>query len=127
MDVAHPTAGWEQLGERFYRKTQLYTQVFDQDLDLDNYRVAGAPYGGAIGEWMNAWSIKDLTARYGSDNSSPLPRRRQADRLPTHKTLQAQHRHLQLRRQAHPPHQLGPGLHPGAGLVRGREAAGCHG
>ncbi|GAB1320351.1 Vacuolar protein sorting-associated protein 16 [Madurella fahalii] len=48
MDVAHPTAGWEQLGERFYRKTQLYTQVFDQDLDLDNYLVAGAPYGGAI-------------------------------------------------------------------------------
>ena len=50
MDVAHPTAGWEQLGERFYRKTQLYTQVFDQDLDLDNYLVAGAPYGGAIGK-----------------------------------------------------------------------------
>ncbi|KXX78949.1 putative vacuolar protein sorting-associated protein 16 [Madurella mycetomatis] len=48
MDVAHPTAGWEQLGERFYRKTQLYTQVFDQDLDLDNYLVAGAPYAGAI-------------------------------------------------------------------------------
>ncbi|KAL2169766.1 hypothetical protein VTG60DRAFT_5662 [Thermothelomyces hinnuleus] len=48
MDVAHPTAGWEQLGERFYRKIQLYTQVFDQDLDLDNYLVAGAPYGGAI-------------------------------------------------------------------------------
>ncbi|KAL2201113.1 Vps16, N-terminal region-domain-containing protein [Corynascus similis CBS 632.67] len=48
MDVAHPTAGWEQLGEKFYRKIQLYTQVFDQDLDLDNYLVAGAPYGGAI-------------------------------------------------------------------------------
>ncbi|KAK4152076.1 Vps16, N-terminal region-domain-containing protein [Chaetomidium leptoderma] len=48
MDVAHPTANWEQLGERFYRKIQLYTQVFDQDLDLDNYLVAGAPYGGAI-------------------------------------------------------------------------------
>jgi hypothetical protein len=50
MDVPHPTAGWEQLGERFYRKFQLYTQVFDQDLDLDNYHVAGAPYSGAIGE-----------------------------------------------------------------------------
>ncbi|KAK0621199.1 Vps16, N-terminal region-domain-containing protein [Bombardia bombarda] len=48
MEVAHPTAGWEQLGERFYRRIQLYTQVFDQDLDLDNYIVAGAPYGGAI-------------------------------------------------------------------------------
>ncbi|KAL2271497.1 hypothetical protein VTJ83DRAFT_868 [Remersonia thermophila] len=48
MDTAHPTAGWEQLGERFYRKIQLYTQVFDQDLDLDHFHVAGAPYGGAI-------------------------------------------------------------------------------
>ncbi|EGS20838.1 putative vacuolar protein sorting-associated protein [Thermochaetoides thermophila DSM 1495] len=48
MDTAHPTASWEQLGERFYRKIQLYTQVFDQDFDLDNYIVTGAPYGGAI-------------------------------------------------------------------------------
>ncbi|KAJ4304257.1 Vacuolar protein sorting-associated protein 16 [Collariella sp. IMI 366227] len=48
MDTAHPTTGWEQLGKRFYRKIQLYTQVFDQDLDLDNFLVAGAPYGGAI-------------------------------------------------------------------------------
>ncbi len=50
MEVAHPTTGWEQLGERFYRKVQLYTEVFDQDLDLDNFIVAGAPHGGAIGE-----------------------------------------------------------------------------
>ncbi|EAA33636.3 vacuolar protein sorting-associated protein 16 [Neurospora crassa] len=48
MEVPHPTAGWEQVGEKFYRKTQLYTQVFDADLDLDNYIVAGAPYGGAV-------------------------------------------------------------------------------
>lgn len=51
MDFAHPTAGWEQLGKRFYRKTQLYTQVFDQDLDLDHFLVAGAPYSGAVGEF----------------------------------------------------------------------------
>lgn len=49
MEVAHPTAGWEQVGERFYRKIQLYSQVFDQDFDLDSYIVTGAPYGGAIG------------------------------------------------------------------------------
>ncbi|RYP71669.1 hypothetical protein DL771_004620 [Monosporascus sp. 5C6A] len=49
MEAAtHPTAGWEKVGDRFYRKTQLYTAIFDQDLDLDNYIVAGAPYGGAI-------------------------------------------------------------------------------
>lgn len=50
METPHPTAGWEQVGERFYRKTQLYTAIFDQDLDLDDYIVAGAPYGGAIGK-----------------------------------------------------------------------------
>lgn len=50
MEATHPTAGWEKVGDRFYRKTQLYTAIFDQDLDLDNYIVAGAPYGGAIGK-----------------------------------------------------------------------------
>lgn len=49
MDTTHPTAGWERVGDRFYRKTQLYTAVFDLDLDLDNFYVAGAPYGGAVG------------------------------------------------------------------------------
>ncbi|KAI8966780.1 vacuolar protein sorting-associated protein 16 [Daldinia sp. FL1419] len=48
MEATHPTAGWEKVGDRFYRKTQLYTAIFDQDLDLDNYIVAGAPYGGAV-------------------------------------------------------------------------------
>ncbi|KAI0405337.1 vacuolar protein sorting-associated protein [Xylaria palmicola] len=48
METTNPTAGWEKVGDRFYRKTQLYTAVFDQDLDLDNYIVAGAPYGGAV-------------------------------------------------------------------------------
>lgn len=38
------------MGDRFYRKTQLYTAIFDQDIDLDNYIVAGAPYGGAVGK-----------------------------------------------------------------------------
>ncbi|KAI0022045.1 Vps16, N-terminal region-domain-containing protein [Xylariomycetidae sp. FL0641] len=46
--AANPTAGWEMVGDRFYRKTQLYTAVFDQDLDLDSHIVAGAPYGGAV-------------------------------------------------------------------------------
>lgn len=49
MDATHPTAGWEKVGDRFYRKIQLYTAVFDQDLDLDSHVVSGALYGGAIG------------------------------------------------------------------------------
>ena len=49
MESSHPTANWKQLDDSFYRQTHLYTAVFDRRLDLDNYVVAGAPYGGALG------------------------------------------------------------------------------
>lgn len=51
MDTLHPRADWESVGDKWFRKTQLYTAVFDQDLDLDNYIVTGAPYAGALGEF----------------------------------------------------------------------------
>lgn len=57
METPHPTADWEQVGDRFYRKIQLYTAVFDKSLDLDNYTVAGASYGGAIGRTVSFISI----------------------------------------------------------------------
>lgn len=47
--MANPTAKWEKVGDKFYRKIQLYTAVFDQDLELENYIVTGCSYGGAIG------------------------------------------------------------------------------
>lgn len=47
--MANPTAEWEKVGDKFYRKIQLYTAVFDQDLELENYIVTGCSYGGAIG------------------------------------------------------------------------------
>ena len=47
--MSNPTAGWERVGNRFYRKIKLYDAVFDQDLELENYVIAGAPYSGAIG------------------------------------------------------------------------------
>lgn len=47
--MANPTADWEKVGDKFYRKVQLYTAVFDQDLELENYIVTGCSYGGAIG------------------------------------------------------------------------------
>ena len=53
MDTAHPRTSWEQLGDKWYRRVQHYTEVFDQDLDLDNYIIAGAPYGGAIGMFVS--------------------------------------------------------------------------
>jgi len=47
--MSKPTADWERVGDRFYRRVQLYTTVFDHDLELDNYQIAGAPYSGAVG------------------------------------------------------------------------------
>ncbi|KAF2873485.1 Vps16, N-terminal region-domain-containing protein [Massariosphaeria phaeospora] len=46
--MSKPTANWEKVGDKFYRKVQLYTAVFDQDLELGNYNVVGAPYSGAV-------------------------------------------------------------------------------
>ncbi|KAL8674990.1 MAG: hypothetical protein Q9168_000584 [Polycauliona sp. 1 TL-2023] len=46
--MSNPTADWEKVGDRFYRKVKLYDAVFDHDLELENYVIAGAPYGGAI-------------------------------------------------------------------------------
>lgn len=76
MDATHPTAGWEKVGDRFYRKIQLYTAVFDQDLELDNYIVAGALYGGAIGESISTvillcWQLR-LCVRGFVDRPSHL-------------------------------------------------------
>ena len=48
--MSAPTAEWERVGDRFYRKIQLYQGVFDQDLELENYVVVGAPLSGAVGE-----------------------------------------------------------------------------
>ncbi|KAJ6441584.1 isoform Er10 of ankyrin-1 [Purpureocillium lavendulum] len=50
-------ADWESVGDRWFRKTQQYTEVFDQDLDLDNYVVAGAPYAGALALWRDETKI----------------------------------------------------------------------
>jgi hypothetical protein len=47
--MSKPTEGWERVGDRFYRKTQLYTSVFDASLEIENYVVVGAPYSGAVG------------------------------------------------------------------------------
>ena len=49
MVMSSAIADWKRVGDRFYRTTQLYTSVFDYDIELENYKVAGAPYSGAVG------------------------------------------------------------------------------
>ena len=53
--MSNPTADWEKVGDRFYRKIKLYDAVFDQDLELENYVIAGAPCAGAIGKLRCIW------------------------------------------------------------------------
>ncbi len=50
--MSNPTAEWDTVGDGFYRKVQLYTSVVDDDVELDNYIVAGVPYSGALGEFQ---------------------------------------------------------------------------
>jgi hypothetical protein len=46
--MSNPTHDWERVSDRFYRKVKLYDAVFDQDLELENYTIAAAPYSGAV-------------------------------------------------------------------------------
>lgn len=59
MDTLHAKADWERVGDRWFRKTQQYTDVFDQDLDLDEFIVSGAPYGGALGTYRQKTPKRD--------------------------------------------------------------------
>ncbi|KZL72683.1 vacuolar protein sorting-associated protein [Colletotrichum tofieldiae] len=70
MEASHPAAGWENVGDKWYRKVQLYTEVFDQDLDLDNHIVAGAPYGGALALLRDDTKIQAYRANPGGGASS---------------------------------------------------------
>ena len=64
--MAHPTADWDRVGDRFYRKIKVYEGIFDQDLELENYIIAGAPYGGAIGRRVITSKKQDVLRRPSS-------------------------------------------------------------
>ena len=53
--MSKPTANWEKVGDKFYRKVQLYQAVFDQDLELENYNVVGAPYSSWLMSGCMIW------------------------------------------------------------------------
>jgi hypothetical protein len=59
--MSKPTANWERIGQGFYRKVQLYTAVFDEDLELENYLIAGAPYSGAVSSFYSVSILLQLT------------------------------------------------------------------
>ncbi|KAK9316336.1 Vps16, N-terminal region-domain-containing protein [Lipomyces starkeyi] len=46
--VPNPTLGWERLQDVFYRKRTEYSMMWNDEVDLSEFIVTGAPYGGAI-------------------------------------------------------------------------------
>lgn len=69
MAPSNPLANWERLGDSFYRKVSVYDAIFDEDVDLDNYIVAGAPYGGAIGTLQVLFQSFSMTDEINSPSS----------------------------------------------------------
>ncbi|KAJ5160211.1 uncharacterized protein N7482_007215 [Penicillium canariense] len=66
MAPSNPLANWEKVGDSFYRKIPAYDAVFDDDVELENYIVAGAPYGGAIAlhrDESKPFKVRDSQAR----------------------------------------------------------------
>jgi len=45
--AAHPTAEWNQLQDKYYRKQEVYTMLW-KNMDLSKYKIAAAPFGGPI-------------------------------------------------------------------------------
>ncbi|KAK9453805.1 Vps16, N-terminal region-domain-containing protein [Dipodascopsis uninucleata] len=46
--VPNPTLGWERLLDVFYRKRTEYSLLWTDKIELSDYVVAGAPFGGAL-------------------------------------------------------------------------------
>eukprot|EP00003_Mantamonas_plastica_P023305 TRINITY_DN416_c0_g1_i1.p1 TRINITY_DN416_c0_g1~~TRINITY_DN416_c0_g1_i1.p1 ORF type:complete len:831 (-),score=270.28 TRINITY_DN416_c0_g1_i1:30-2522(-) len=57
--LAHPTAEWNQLYDRFYRKREVYTMEWD--VDLENYTLAAAPFGGPVALIRDSSKILRMT------------------------------------------------------------------
>lgn len=71
----NPLANWEKLGDSFYRKIAVYDAIFEDDVELENYIVAGAPYGGAIGKvpsWLNLKFVLTRILALYRDESKPF-------------------------------------------------------
>lgn len=49
---APASASWEALGDTFYRRQDIYSMQWSIQ-DLSDYRVAGARWGGPIGQSLS--------------------------------------------------------------------------
>jgi hypothetical protein len=97
--MSKPTSNWEKIGNRFYRKVKHYTAVFDHDLELENYLIAGAPYGGAVRLNRPSLSFANASSDRLLSQLGPYPDISRVE------LGQAERRHLQLLGKADPPPQ----------------------
>ncbi|MCJ1263094.1 hypothetical protein MMC22_002964 [Lobaria immixta] len=67
--MSNPIIDWEKVGDRYYRKVKLYDAVFDPDLELENYIIAGAPYGGALALYRDEDKIHTYRGTQASKSS----------------------------------------------------------
>ncbi|MCJ1463515.1 hypothetical protein MMC07_002123 [Pseudocyphellaria aurata] len=67
--MSNPIIDWEKVGDQYYRKVKLYDAVFDQDLELENYVIAGAPYAGALALYRDEDKIHTYRATQASKSS----------------------------------------------------------
>ncbi|RKF53189.1 putative vacuolar protein sorting-associated protein 16-like protein [Golovinomyces cichoracearum] len=58
--MSNPTVDWKKVGDKFYRKIQLYTSIFDKDLELEYYIVKGCLYGGAIALFRDETKLQNF-------------------------------------------------------------------
>lgn len=86
--MSKPTADWVRVGDCFYRKIQLYSDVFDEDLELEHYTVIGAPYSGAVGKHFSRRQMDS------ADIGSSTTRRESNLFLPRCTGVQIDHRHI---------------------------------
>ncbi|KAF2281145.1 vacuolar protein sorting-associated protein 16 [Westerdykella ornata] len=67
--MSKPTANWEKVGDKFYRKVQLYTGVFDPDLELDKCLVVGALGSGAVAIYRDEGKVHAYRSGQASKSS----------------------------------------------------------
>ncbi|KAI9709549.1 MAG: hypothetical protein M1820_003309 [Bogoriella megaspora] len=66
--MSAPTAEWVRIGDRYYRKISLYQDIFDPDLELENYILRGAPLSGAVAIYRNERSLQTIRVSSAAKN-----------------------------------------------------------
>lgn len=65
---------WNQMGDRFYRKFEVYQMSWGADMDVSKYILAGAPHGGPIGD-LSFPSISSLPLSHESAPGEKISQR----------------------------------------------------